>query len=98
MTELVPFDYSGRQVRTMTDLEGNTWFVAADVCAVLGLTNAAKAVSGLDDDERSTLPIGYGAGGPDRLIISEPGLYTMLVRSRRPEARPFRQPEFPTPA
>lgn len=89
MTELVPFSYSGQQVRTLVDFDGNTWFVAADVCAVLGIRNVSDATRSLDADERST--IASTEGGPDRLIISEAGLYTLLIRSRRPEAKPFRR-------
>lgn len=91
MSEIVPFDYSGRQVRTL-DLDGSTWFVAADVCDVLGLRNASEATRGLDADERSSISSPDGTpGNPTTLIISEPGLYSLLVRSRRPEAKPFRR-------
>lgn len=92
MSELVPFDYGDRTVRTHVDSDGNTWFVAQDVCAVLGLTHVNKATQGLDDDERNTVPHTDSSGrSQDMVIISEPGLYTLLVRSRRPEAKPFRR-------
>lgn len=93
MSEIVPFDYGGQQVRTLVGFDGNTWFVAADVCAVLGLTDTNKAVRGLDEDEKGSTNIGRGTSGgnPTAVIISEPGLYTLLIRSRRPEARPFRR-------
>lgn len=93
MSEIVPFDYGGQQVRTLVGFDGNTWFVAADVCAVLGLTDTNKAVRGLDEDEKGSTNIGRGTSGgnPTAVIISEPGLYTLFVRSRRPEAKPFRR-------
>lgn len=92
MSDLVPFSYSGQQVRTLIDLDGNTWFVAADVCAVLGLTDTNKAVRGLDEDETTTSRTTDSSGrSQEMLIISEPGLYTLLVRSRRSEAKPFRR-------
>ncbi len=92
MSEIIPFDYSGQQVRTLTDLDGNTWFVAADVCAVLGLNHVNKATQGLDGDERNTVPYTDSSGRSQQMVIvSEPGLYTLLVRSRRPEAKPFRR-------
>lgn len=92
MSEIVPFSYSGQRVRTLVDFDGNTWFVAADVCQVLGLSNPAKAARGLDRDEVTTSSHTDSSGrAQEMLIISEPGLYTLLVRSRRPEAKPFRR-------
>ncbi len=92
MSEIIPFDYSGQQVRTLVGLDGKTWFVAADVCAVLGLAQPTRAVAGLDEDEVTTTHVVDSAGRQqEMLIISEPGLYTLLVRSRRPEAKPFRR-------
>ncbi len=60
------------------------WWVAKDVCDVLDLENVTKALYGLEDDEKSTLTI--SKGGPERNIISEPGLYSLILRSRKPEA------------
>lgn len=69
------------------EMGGNPWFVAADICRVLRLTNPSMAVASLDADERTTLRI--AEGGPEANIISEPGLYALLARSRRPEAKAF---------
>ena len=62
------------------DRDGSPWFVAADVCRILGVTNPTMAVQPLDEDERSTLS--STEGGPDRIIVSEGGLYTIILRSR----------------
>lgn len=92
MTNLAVFSYSGFQVRTV-DRDGEPWFVAADVCVVLGISNPTQAVSYLDEDEvdqvESTLI--SSEGGPARRIINEPGLYSLILRSRKPEAKAFKR-------
>ena len=64
----------------ITDKNGDPWFVAKDVCDVLGLSNVTRAISSLDDDEKMTLTIGKGRsgrrGGAQFLnIINESGVY-----------------------
>ncbi|WP_435583359.1 BRO family protein [Amycolatopsis thermoflava] len=90
MTDLIPFDYSGRQVRTITRDDG-PWFVAADVCAILGIRDTYDATRGLDDDEKGTETIRTPGGQQAVTIVSEPGLYSLIIRSRKPEARPFKR-------
>ena len=78
-------------VRSML-IDDNPWFVAVDVCNVLGLTNSRKAVSYLDDDEKNTVTINDGIpGNPNKTIISEAGLYSLILRSRKPEAKAFKR-------
>lgn len=77
--KIVPFLFEGEQMVRVIERDGAPWFVAADVCRVLGLVNPSKAVAPLDEDERSTLT--FSEGGPDRIIISESGLYTLILRS-----------------
>lgn len=68
---------------------GEPWFVAKDVCACLGLTNTSKAVSTLEEGEKG-ITNGYTLGGDqDMLIVSEPGLYDLVSRSRKPYAKAF---------
>lgn len=67
------------------------WFVAKDVCACLDLTDTSKTVSLLDDDERGTNTIRTPSGWQEMLIVSEPGLYSLILRSRKPEARAFKR-------
>ena len=93
------FHYQHHSVRTL-DLQGEPWFVAADVCAILGL-DASLAVNGrkrecedsggLDDDEKGTAIVSTPGGKQKMLIVSEPGLYALVLKSRRPEARAFRR-------
>lgn len=74
---------------------GLPWFVAKDVCDCLELGNTTEALRGLDDDEKFTLSNPEGnprAGIPLELnIISEPGLYSLILRSRKPEAKAFKR-------
>ena len=75
-------------IRTITR-NNEVWFVAKDVCDVLEIGNASEALRGLDDDERSTIRI--TEGGPERNIINESGLYSLILRSRKPEAKRFKK-------
>jgi prophage antirepressor-like protein len=67
------------------------WFVAADVCAVLDLKNVAMAVRHLDDDEKGISNVDTLGGNQLLTIISESGFYILVLRSRKPEAKPFRR-------
>lgn len=89
----VVFTFNTNTIRVIT-IDGDPWFVAADVCEILGIVNSRDAVCRLDDDERNTvvLPDGIrGRGNPNVNIISESGLYTLVLRSDKPEAKPFRK-------
>ncbi|EPR43120.1 prophage antirepressor [Desulfovibrio sp. X2] len=91
-SSLTPFAFDDSLVRVRTDDAGNPWFVAKDVCNVLDLGNPSQAVSDLEDDEKNTISIADGnRGNPNMLIISESGLYSLVFRSRKPEARRFRK-------
>lgn len=72
-------------------LEGEPWFVAADVCRALGLGNSSKAVMPLDDDEKGITICNTPGGEQKMVIVSEPGLYSLIVRSRKPEAKAFKR-------
>ena len=85
------FRFQNTPVRVY-DREGYPWFVAKDVCGVLEITNTADAVKTLEEDESSTIanPDGRNGGGKT-LIISESGLYALIFKSRKPQAREFRR-------
>lgn len=92
MNELQIFDYESRKVRVY----GNGWFVATDVCAILGLTNVSMALGKLDDDEKMTLSLteshsGNRGGAQSINLINEPGLYSLILTSRKPEAKKFKR-------
>lgn len=67
------------------------WFVAKDVCECLSVTNAAQACQNLDDDEKGICKIDTLGGKQDMTLISESGLYTLIMRSNKPEAKEFRK-------
>lgn len=88
------------QVRVI-ERDGDPWFVAKDVCAILGLENVSKACDRLDDDETSNLTksdVGentrlydFSNGGRSPIIVSEPGLYSLVLCSNKPEAKAFKR-------
>ncbi|MEC0492967.1 BRO family protein [Bacillus glycinifermentans] len=85
------FNYQDQQVRTVVK-DGEPWFVAKDVCDVLGITDARKSVNLLDEDERNSIPVTDSLGrNQETFIINEPGLYSLILRSRKPEAKQFKR-------
>ncbi len=90
-TELIPFDFEGRPVRVVTDAQGEPWFVAADVCAALHLPETHKAVARLDDDEKARNSIPTPGGEQEMTVVNEPGLYSLVLGSRKPEAKRFKR-------
>lgn len=92
-TSVVPFTFEKFPVRAI-NRNGDIWFVAADVCAVLNIKNTSQALETLDDDERSMFNIGrstINGGGGVANIINESGLYSLILRSRKTEAKRFRK-------
>lgn len=70
---------------------GEPWFVLGDVCRVLGLTTPAKSAARLDDDEKGVTTV-HTLGGPQEVtILSESGLYALILTSRKPAAKRFRK-------
>ena len=87
---VIPFVFSDQQVRALT-INGEPWFVARDVCDILEIENVTKAVYGLDDDELTLLKVRSGGQERDMNCVSESGLYTLIIRSNKPQAKPFRK-------
>ncbi len=75
------------EIRTI-NLNGEPWFVASDVCSVLGISNTTMALDRLDEDERSKFNLGRQG---EANIISEPGLYSLIMASRKPNAKSFQR-------
>lgn len=88
---LTNFKFNSMNVRTITDEQGNPWFVAADVCAVLEIRNNRDAMSRLDDDEKDVVSTDTLGGKQDVTIINESGLYSLILTSRKPEAKSFKK-------
>lgn len=78
------------QVRT-TVIAGEPWFVAADVCRALELSNSRMAISRLDDDEKGVSSTDTLGGKQEMQIVNEPGLYSLVLGSRKPEAKAFKR-------
>lgn len=81
------FEFEDNQVRVI-EKNGQSWWVATDVCAVLGHTNPTMAIDRLDADERAKLNLGRQGMAN---VINEPGLYSLILGSRKPEARAFKR-------
>lgn len=90
MSELSVFNFDSQSLRTITR-NGEPWFVAADVCDTLGLDDTSKACSRLDDDEKGTNSIRTLGGQQEVTIINESGLYSLILTSRKPEAKRFKK-------
>ncbi|MEE8725447.1 MAG: phage antirepressor KilAC domain-containing protein [Bifidobacterium crudilactis] len=96
MSSLQPFDFEGTSVRTITYETGVTWWVLKDVCDALGLSNPTRVAARLENDEvskydlRPNSELGRGMNTQVN-IINESGLYNVILRSDKPEARRFRK-------
>lgn len=82
-------------IRVMT-INNEPWFVAADVCKALEIGNPTMALSRLDEDEKMTLSLteghsGVRGGAQMANVVNEPGLYTLVLGSRKPEAKEFKR-------
>lgn len=86
---LISYKFKERAVRSITK-DGEPWFVAKDVCVVLGIKNNRDAVSTLDEDERADVGFTDAIGRNQKtVIVSEPGLYRLISRSAKPQAKAF---------
>ena len=90
MNDLQIFIYSGAQLRTIQQPDG-LWWVLRDVCEVLGLSTPARVAERLDDDEKGVSLIHTPGGKQEMTIINEPGLYSVILRSDKPEAKAFKR-------
>lgn len=91
-TEIQTFNFNGNPVRTLTDENGEPWFVAKDVCDVLTYTNASKAISDHVDQEdklnnESLSSLGQRGGW----LVNESGLYSLVLSSKLPTAKEFKR-------
>ena len=90
MNEVQIFNYKDKEVRTI-EKNGEPWWVLRDVCGVLDLAKADRVSSRLDEDEKDTHLVSTHGGKQKMTIINESGLYSVILRSDRPEAKPFRK-------
>lgn len=85
---VIPFAFEGKACRVAL-INGEPWWVLADVCTALGLSNPTVVASRIDEDERAKLDLGPSAMGAT--IINESGLYNVILRSDKPEAKTFKK-------
>lgn len=86
------FRYNENAVRIVRiDEKGVPWFVARDLCDVLVIRDVSMAIASLDDDEKGTSIVGTPGGPQEMAVVSEPGLYALINRSRKPEAKAFKR-------
>lgn len=90
MRDLQIFKYNGKEVRTIQK-DGEPWWVLKDVCEVLGLSSPHKVFERLDDDEKGRNQIPTLGGEQEMTVVNESGLYNVILRSDKPEAKPFRK-------
>lgn len=82
--------FNDRPVRII-EKDGDAWFVAKDVCDVLELSNPRTSLSLLDDDEKGVHSMDTLGGIQDMTTVNEPGLYSLILRSRKPGAKAFKR-------
>lgn len=86
--EIQVWNYESSEIRTV-QVNGEPWFVLADVCKVLELSNPSKVADRLELDEKANFELGLRGGATN--CINESGLYTVILRSDKPQAKPFRK-------
>jgi len=91
MNKLQVFSYEGKEVRTI-QRNGETWWVLKDVCGVLELSNARMIADRLDEDDVSLAYVTDSMGRQQQTnIVNESGLYNVILRSDKPEAKKFKR-------
>jgi prophage antirepressor-like protein len=92
VSSIIPFTFpeTGQPVRTVT-LDGEPWFVGRDATAILGYRTTNDGTRWLDEDEKGTHWVRTPGGDQEMVIVSEPGLYSLALRSKLPQAKSFRR-------
>lgn len=88
--QLSVFNYNSKLVRTVIK-NGEPWFLAKDICDILEIGNPSQAISRLDLDEKDTIILNEGIGNPEKSIVSESGMYALVLGSRKQEAENFKR-------
>ncbi|WP_301121150.1 BRO-N domain-containing protein [Mycolicibacterium fortuitum] len=89
-TDLVPFDYGDQPVRVVM-IDGEPWFVLADLCKVLAISNVGNVASRIDEAGVRQADIRSGGQMRAVTIVNEAGMYEVVIRSDKPEAVAFRR-------
>ena len=89
MNENVPhvFNYDSNKSVRITEIDGEVWFVAKDVCDILEIADAHTAIRELDEDEKGWHSMPIPVGMQNVPVLSESGVYAIVFKSRKPEAK-----------
>lgn len=90
MSNIQIFNYQSNEVRTV-EMGGEPWFVLKDVCNILGISKYRDTAARLDADERGSVEVDTLGGTQQVIAVNESGLYHVILRSDKPEAKPFRK-------
>lgn len=85
------WSFDGHTTRIVERADGSTEWIAKDVCEVLELSKVDSATRMLDDDEKGTHIVSTPGGNQEMTTVTESGLYTLIMRSRKPEAKRFKR-------
>lgn len=91
MNDMKIFENSEFGAVRVVDMNGEPWFVAKDVCECLELGNPRTSIALLDEDEKGVHTMDTPGGAQEMSIVSEAGLYSLILRSRKPEAKAFKR-------
>lgn len=91
MNDMKIFENSEFGAVRVVDVNGEPWFVAKDVCECLELGNPRTSIALLDEDEKGVHTMDTPGGAQEMSIVSEAGLYSLILRSRKPEAKAFKR-------
>lgn len=85
------FNFNGNEVSVIINEQGEPLFIAKDVCRILEVKNSRDALSRLDEDEKGVVLTDTLGGKQEVAYINESGLYSLILSSRKPEAKPFKK-------
>jgi len=89
--QLQLFNYKDKEIRTIQDDQDETWWIAKDVCEVLDIQNTSDSLNKLDKDEKLISVLSISGQKRETWLINEPGLYTLILRSNKPESKDFKR-------
>ena len=84
------FKFEGKQIRVIGTIE-NPWFVAKDICNILELTNITEALKNIPEKWRGSETLNTSGGRQNMIILSEPAVYCLIMRSNKPIAKKFQE-------
>ena len=90
-SNLSAFEFQMQEVRVHLDKKGEPWWVAKDVCSILGIQNSRDTIKRVSGDWKGVFSIYTPGGNQEVLCVSEPGLYELIFASRKPIAKDFRR-------